>query len=206
MAACSSAWRACCARAGCRYRGMPHGTLTLFVGVSLALLWAACDHRPAHLGPGLAMTRNQRSPTLYTSLTNREDHDATQLPQPTGHRSPSDCTGALGPALVLVGGAFSYPALTPRPGPSSPTAGRPLHRSYKLRTGRGRGDSGDYQPLTASRREIEDPGRGDRGVAGRPPRPQCGACSSGAVLALDAAAAGVRIHRLGRFRRPPSGG
>lgn len=101
-----------------------------------------------------------------------------------------------GTPLVLVGGAFQYRAFDP------PTA-----ELAKLLAGefavfhydrRGRGDSGDTKPYE-TRREIEDlqaviaEAGGSAYVFGN---------SSGAVLALDAAANGVAIDKLALYEAP----
>jgi hypothetical protein len=53
MAACSLLVGVLCA-AGVVTGGLPHGSLSLFTGVSLALLWAAVITRLASHGPGSA--------------------------------------------------------------------------------------------------------------------------------------------------------
>lgn len=101
-----------------------------------------------------------------------------------------------GPPVVLVGGAFQYRAFDP------PTAelAKLLSRDFAVLhyDRRGRGDSGDNAPY-AVEREIEDlravidtAGGGARVVGN----------SSGCLLALDAAAAGLPIDRLGLYEAP----
>ena len=118
-----------------------------------------------------------------------------------------DRTGA-GPALVLVGGAFSY-----RRYPGQVKLAELLADSFTVYSydRRGRGDSGDTSPYT-TQREIDDLAAVITAAGGRA---HVWGLSSGAVLALDAAAAGVPIYRLAvqepplvvdpADRRPPAG-
>ena len=118
-----------------------------------------------------------------------------------------DRTGA-GPPLVLVGGAFSYRRYPGQVKLAGLLADRFTVYSYDRR---GRGDSGDSAPY-AVEREIEDLAAVIGAAGGRA---DVWGLSSGAVLALDAAAAGVPIHRLAvqepplvvdpADRRPPPG-
>lgn len=113
-----------------------------------------------------------------------------------GTRIAYDRTGQ-GPALILVVGAFNERA-----------TGEPLARSLEPHftvfnyDRRGRGESGDTAPY-AIEREIEDL---DALIA------QAGgtACvfgySSGAILALRAAAHGLAIPKLALYEPPPTGG
>jgi len=97
-----------------------------------------------------------------------------------------------GPPLVLVDGALCHRAS----GPSRPLAAR-LAGSFTVYAydRRGRGESGDTAPY-AVQREIEDLAAliEDAGA----PALVCG-FSSGAILSLDAAAAGLPISRLAVF-------
>src|SRR5512144_482143 len=113
-----------------------------------------------------------------------------------GTRIAFDQSGE-GPALILVVGAFNDRA-----------TGAPLAQSLERHftvfnyDRRGRGDSGDRAPY-AIEREIEDL---DALIA------QAGgpACifgySSGAILALRAAAHGLSISRIAFYEPPPTGG
>jgi pimeloyl-ACP methyl ester carboxylesterase len=100
-----------------------------------------------------------------------------------------------GPPLVLVDGALCHRAS----GPSRPLAAR-LAGSFTVYTydRRGRGESGDTAPYERER-EIEDlmavieEAGGQADVYG---------ISSGAALALDAAAAGAGIRRLALYEAP----
>ena len=102
-----------------------------------------------------------------------------------------------GPALVLVDGALCYRALRAadaagggarhRPSPSTPT------------TGAGRGESGNTPAVRRSTARSRTSRRG-RGEAGGPAY-VCGV-SSGAALALDAAARGVPITQARALRGP----
>jgi pimeloyl-ACP methyl ester carboxylesterase len=101
-----------------------------------------------------------------------------------------------GPPLILVGGAFCDHRAR--------VAGLPLSRELEARMTvisfdrRGRGESGDTAPYAVAR-EVEDlavlvaEAGGSAAVYGH---------SSGAVLALEAAAAGVSITRLALYEPP----
>ena len=101
-----------------------------------------------------------------------------------------------GDPIVLVGGALQYRAI------DQPTATLAKilanHFTVLHYDRRGRGESGDTMPYSIQR-EVEDLAAvvdlagGEAYVFGM---------SSGAVLALDAAAAGVAIHRLALFEPP----
>jgi pimeloyl-ACP methyl ester carboxylesterase len=105
-----------------------------------------------------------------------------------------DRTGT-GPPLVLVGGAFSYRRYPGQVKLAELLSGRFTVYSYDRR---GRGDSGDTAPYAISR-EIEDLAAVIAATGG----PACvWGLSSGAVLSLDAAAAGVPISRLA-VQEPP---
>ncbi|RSN05583.1 alpha/beta hydrolase [Nonomuraea sp. WAC 01424] len=103
-----------------------------------------------------------------------------------------------GPAVVLVDGAMCHRGA----GPNTPLAAE-LARGFTVLTydRRGRGDSGDNDAYSVAR-EVDDLaaviGRtgGGAGAVGH---------SSGAVLALEAAVAGVPIARLALFEPPPLG-
>jgi pimeloyl-ACP methyl ester carboxylesterase len=105
-----------------------------------------------------------------------------------------DRTGS-GPPLIVVGGAFSYRGWKGYRQLTALLADRYTVISYDRR---GRGDSGDTPPY-AVEREIDDlralvEAAGDSAVAfGQ---------SSGGVLALRAAAAGVPIERLAVYQPP----
>ena len=101
-----------------------------------------------------------------------------------------------GQPLILVDGATSHRAVSPLNAPVGQLLGDEF-RVYGYDR-RGRGDSGDTAPY-AIQREIEDLAAliGDAGA----PALVCG-FSSGAVLALDAAAAGLPISRLALFEPP----
>ncbi|ATB41391.1 hydrolase [Cystobacter fuscus] len=100
-----------------------------------------------------------------------------------------------GPALILVDGALCYRAFGPMP-KLSPLLAR--HFTVFTYDRRGRGDSGDTQPY-AREREIEDlaalieAAGGSAAVAG---------LSSGAALALEAAASGLNITKLTAYEPP----
>lgn len=103
-----------------------------------------------------------------------------------------------GPSLVLVDGAFCGRSF----GPARPLAMK-LADSFTVYfyDRRGRGDSGDTQPYSVER-EIEDLAAviihagGNAFVYG---------ISSGAALALEAAAAGVPIRKLATYEAPYTG-
>jgi pimeloyl-ACP methyl ester carboxylesterase len=106
-----------------------------------------------------------------------------------------DAWGA-GQPLILVDGATSHRAVNQL----NAEVGKLLSDQFRVYAydRRGRGESGDTAPY-AARREIEDLGAliEDAGA----PALVCG-FSSGAILALDAAAAGLPISRLAVFEPP----
>lgn len=111
-----------------------------------------------------------------------------------GTRIAYDQTGH-GPPVIMVGGAFSFRAF---PG-SVKLAGMLAERFTVINYDRrGRGDSGDTAPY-AVEREVEDlaalieAAGGSASVYGM---------SSGAALALTAAASGLRIDRLALYEPP----
>lgn len=100
-----------------------------------------------------------------------------------------------GPALVIVTGAFCDR------GSSAALAGKLSDYTVYRYDRRGRGDSGDTRPY-ATQREVEDlaaviEAAGPAYVFGH---------SSGAVLALEAAAAGVPMRKLAVYEPPYTGG
>jgi pimeloyl-ACP methyl ester carboxylesterase len=105
-----------------------------------------------------------------------------------------DQTGE-GPPLILVGGAFSFRRYKSWVRLAELLASRFRVISYDRR---GRGDSGDA-PSYAVEREIEDLGALVRAAGGSA---HVFGMSSGGVLALRAAAAGVRIERAVVYQPP----
>lgn len=101
-----------------------------------------------------------------------------------------------GPALILVGGAFQHRAIDPRTGQLAALLARDLTVYHYDR--RGRGESGDTAPY-AKEREIEDLAALVEHAGG--PALVFGN-SSGAALALDAAAHGVAISKLAVYEAP----
>ncbi len=101
-----------------------------------------------------------------------------------------------GPALVVVDGAFAHPAINPTTGQLADLLSPGFTVVSYAR--RGRGGSGDTQPF-AKAREIEDLGAvidavgGSAFVLGG---------SSGSMLVLDAAAAGLPVPRLAVYEPP----
>ena len=126
---------------------------------------------------------------------------------PDGTRIAYDRTGT-GEPLVLIGGAFSY-----RRYPGQVKLAGLLSRHFTVYSydRRGRGGSGDTAPY-AVQREIEDL---DAVIGAAGGSAHVWGLSSGAVLALDAAAAGLPIRKLAvqepplvvdpADRRPPAG-
>lgn len=101
-----------------------------------------------------------------------------------------------GPAIVLVGAAFQHRALDPSMGTLAELLAP--HFTVVNYDRRGRGDSGDTAPY-AVEREIEDIGALIAEVGA--PASLYGA-SSGAVLALDAAAHGLPVARVAAYEPP----
>jgi pimeloyl-ACP methyl ester carboxylesterase len=101
-----------------------------------------------------------------------------------------------GPPLIMIDGATAYRAMSP----IAAQVGALLRDDFRTYAydRRGRGESGDTPPY-AVQREIEDVAA-LIDEAGEPAF-VCG-FSSGAVLALDAAAAGLPITRLALFEPP----
>jgi len=101
-----------------------------------------------------------------------------------------------GEPLIIIDGATAYPAINP----TDEEVGRLLSDGFRTYAydRRGRGESTDTAPY-AVQREIEDLAALIE-VAGAPAT--VFGWSSGAVLALDAAAAGLPIKRLALFEPP----
>jgi len=101
-----------------------------------------------------------------------------------------------GPPVVLVGGAFQHRAIDPRTAQLAALLGEQFTVYHYDR--RGRGDSADAEAYSPER-EIEDlealigEAGGSASVFGN---------SSGAALALDAAASGLAIERLALYEAP----
>jgi pimeloyl-ACP methyl ester carboxylesterase len=115
---------------------------------------------------------------------------------PDGTKIAFDRTGS-GEPLVLVAGAFSYRRFPGQVKLAELLSERFTVFSYDRR---GRGDSTDTKPY-AVEREIEDLAAVIDAAGGRA---HVWGLSSGAVLALDAAAAGLPITRLA-LQEPPLG-
>jgi pimeloyl-ACP methyl ester carboxylesterase len=113
---------------------------------------------------------------------------------PDGTRIAYDRTGA-GDPLILVAGAFSYRRYPGQVKLAELLADRFTVCNYDRR---GRGDSGDTAPYAVDR-EIEDLAALIEAVGGRA---HVWGLSSGAVLALEAAAAGLPIGKLA-VQEPP---
>jgi RND superfamily putative drug exporter len=142
------------------------------------------------------------------SVSNGPDHSAGRSTSTTTNRetimhtiTSSDGTTiaydrtGTGEPLVLVGGAFSYRRFPGQVKLAGELSARFTVYSYDRR---GRGDSGDTPPYSVER-EIEDLAA----VIGAAGGTACvWGLSSGAVLALEAAAAGLPIRRLA-VQEPP---
>jgi pimeloyl-ACP methyl ester carboxylesterase len=104
-------------------------------------------------------------------------------------------TTGSGPAIILVDGAFGHRKF----GPNEPLA--PLlapHFTVYTYDRRGRGDSGDTQPYSAQR-EVEDIAALIEAAGGSA---FLYGISSGAALAIEAAAAGLPVTKLAVFEAP----
>lgn len=101
-----------------------------------------------------------------------------------------------GPALVLVGGAFQHRAIDESTAALAALLAERFTVAHYDR--RGRGDSGDTAPYAVAR-EIEDLAAVIGAVGGSA---LVYGMSSGAALALEAAAAGLPIERLAIYEPP----
>jgi pimeloyl-ACP methyl ester carboxylesterase len=130
------------------------------------------------------------------SLANNNNPETTMntVTTPDGTVIAYDRTGA-GDPVVLIGGAFSYRRYPGQVKLAELLAARFTVYSYDRR---GRGDSGDTAPY-AIEREIDDLAAVIDAAGGHA---HVWGLSSGAVLALNAAAAGVPILRLA-VQEPP---
>lgn len=111
-----------------------------------------------------------------------------------GTRIAYDAVGS-GPPLVLVDGALCFRGMGPSAGLARALAGEFTVHAYDRR---GRGESGETAPYSPDR-EIEDLAAVIAAAGGSA---HVFGCSSGAVLALMAAAAGVPIQRLVAYEAP----
>lgn len=104
----------------------------------------------------------------------------------------------VGPPVIVVDGAFSHRAINP----TAPRLAALLAPRFSVYTydRRGRGESGDTRPYAVDR-EIEDL---DAIIAGADGPAFVMGGSSGALLALDAAAHGSAIAKLALYERPSS--
>jgi pimeloyl-ACP methyl ester carboxylesterase len=111
-----------------------------------------------------------------------------------GTRIAYDATGE-GPVVILIGGAFSY-----RRFPKSVQLAELLAEQFTVINydRRGRGDSGDNKPHSVTR-EVEDL---DAMIAANGGSASLWGWSSGAVLAVRAAAAGLPVERLALYEPP----
>jgi pimeloyl-ACP methyl ester carboxylesterase len=106
-----------------------------------------------------------------------------------------DRSGA-GPAVILVGGAFQHRAIDPQTAQLAELLARQFTVFQYDR--RGRGDSGDTLPY-AVEREVDDLAALIDEAGGRA---NAFGMSSGGVLALEAAAAGLAIMKLALYEPP----
>ena len=143
-----------------------------FLGVPIEALVSAADRRPPHTWS-----------SIIDMVTSR---DGTEIAY--------DRTGS-GEPVVLVGGAFSYRRFPGQVKLAALLSERFTVYSYDRR---GRGDSGDTSPY-AVEREVEDLAAVIGAAGGHA---HVWGLSSGAVLALEAAAAGLPIGRLA-VQEPP---
>jgi pimeloyl-ACP methyl ester carboxylesterase len=101
-----------------------------------------------------------------------------------------------GPAVILVGGAFQYRSIDPRTAHLAELLAKDLTTFHYDR--RGRGESGDMQPYEVER-EVEDLDALIREAGGSA---VVFGMSSGAVLALEAAARRLAIRKLALYEPP----
>lgn len=138
-------------------------------------------------------TRDTPSTQIATIAAGRDER-STRVISRDGTAIAYERSGT-GPALILVDGAFCSRAFGP-----SPKLARLLAQHFTVYTydRRGRGQSGDTQPY-ARAREIEDlaaliqQAGGEAFLVG---------LSSGAALALEAAASGLRVTKVAAFEPP----
>jgi len=123
-------------------------------------------------------------------------HAAAAVTSKDGTRIAFDAAGQ-GPAMIVVVGAFNDRAT------GAPLA-RAMERHFTVFTydRRGRGESGDTAPY-ALEREIEDLAALIAHAGGSA---RIFGYSSGAILALRAAAHGLAISQLALYEPPPTGG
>jgi pimeloyl-ACP methyl ester carboxylesterase len=111
-----------------------------------------------------------------------------------------DCTGN-GPALILVGDAFQHRSFDPRTGRLAELLSADFTVYHYDR--RGRGDSADTAPY-AVQREVEDIDALIQDAGGS--AYVFGMSSSGAILTVEAAAAGLAISKLAVYEPPAAVG
>jgi pimeloyl-ACP methyl ester carboxylesterase len=127
----------------------------------------------------------------------QETGTVLSIVSPDGTRLSSERIGT-GPSLVLVDGAFCGRSFGPARELAVALADSFTVYFYDRR---GRGESGEEKPY-ALEREIEDL-QAVLNEAG--PDPYVYGISSGAALALEAAAAGVKMRRLATYEAPYTG-
>jgi len=127
-------------------------------------------------------------------IVEREGEDMAEVTSVDGTRIGYERTGD-GPALVLVDGALCFRAFGPMPPLAQVLAPDFTVYTYDRR---GRGESGDTAPYAVAR-EVEDLAAVIRAAGGSA---SVYGISSGAALAMEAAAGGVPIRKLALYEPP----
>jgi pimeloyl-ACP methyl ester carboxylesterase len=136
----------------------------------------------------------RRAVFLFDGRGSMRGDDMSTVTSRDGTTIAFDRLGA-GPILVLVDGALSYRALGPTAALAEVLAADFTVYRYDRR---GRGRSGDTAPYAVAR-EVEDL---DALIAAAGGAARVCGLSSGAVLALEAAASGLAITRLALYEPP----
>jgi pimeloyl-ACP methyl ester carboxylesterase len=140
--------------------------------------------------PGTVDSPRLRSSSEYQP----KEKPMNRVTSADGSQIAYDCVGS-GPAIILVDGALCRRAFGPMPKLAALLSQHFTVLSYDRR---GRGDSSDTQPYAVAR-EVEDIAALIRAAGGQA---SVFGASSGAALALEAAASGLAITRLVMYEPP----